>query len=1541
MSSKKGVGSAPTRRSARIAGIPVGVRRSSRLAGRPAEVSAPTSRPRTRRAAAVPPPQPPPSPPPPSPPPPSPPPHNALDEELSFRHTSIVPGPREATGFNQSVSVNRTQLDALTGTDNPLMLSGTPVRKAPTPEEVADHIAHIEADPNLSLLAKQRRVKKLRRVARDSAVTFYKNDISEPCQAVIDSSTGTYGSQGMMAEVVRILPTHGPAPREEGQRVNDPARPWLYERVFVNTSRINALEGNFGGVTGISGQDLLQSFYTALTRGLRNNTDRSDVTGSMSIRRYALEALIGVRFLYDRELLQMFVRSIDHHFTRHPPGHSLKVSFEAKVRVVQPDHVGRALEVNVVGPMVLFTAGTHASYFQKARDVLSRLAQEILEGTYVKSGMHILDVLELKCVLADVQMTPVSGYIPTPKCIAVKKCSLNVENTDDRCAQYAVALALIALRNHGTYPNTYQNPNCRQYKPMIDSLNWDNISFPMDIQDWNRFERLNPEVGVFVYAPELHANKELKAVTTLRLPSNKDSAKEFVYLMLLSQQKDDATEELHYITITNLNHLFRSATNRRGCVCPFCSNCITAPGVTLEDHMAKCKLVCDTRSVFPEPGSVMEFNNIQNKVMKPIILLCDFECRMENDISIDSNGEPEVVVLHKPASFALHVVNKYDGIATQQELDCPLLLFKHEDPVEVVKHFIHTLKEYGTRIKNFLLPSKDMLHPYYWKVMNQHKGWLATEKCCHCELPLLDDPPDYERVKAQKMPESGGAFDEDSSPATPDEDTEAIDLLMDLCEWEDMIDGMEKLNRKTVLTVVDRLSGFYQGHAHRACVRKVMSDQYSPRMPLYFHNGTGYDMKLVLQYMAESDLLELENSFCIMQTTQRFKRLDIIPGISIMDSMAHLNSSIESLTELLTNKGENPEHCKQLMTHIPKLFPRAEHNAWIMLTRKGVFPYDWFDSYSKLAAKALPPIESFKSELSGPISEDAYEYAQRVWKAFGCQSFADYHDIYLYTDVLLLADIFTMYREDMFASFKLDPARYASISAFAFDAMLKMTGVKLDLVSDPDMYLFFEAAMRGGLSIANQPFTAVENKYTRLAQGDKSLSERPTDSFVWYGDVNGLYGSCMMDMLPTGGFLWVHLSDFSMERMCDNPNVNYLLEVDLHIPPELHSMFDSLPPAPEKIFVKPEWLSDEQRAKWEETGGVGACEKLIPTLFDKRNYCIYADMLQYYMSLGVQVTRLHRVLRFSQRDWMRPFIELCVAKRQEATRRGQEFLMNVFKLLCNACYGKTMQRDRDHIDVMLARDQSEERIRKAIARNNYKRAVRVGRLVIIERAKRSCFLRQPIFVGSYILERSKLEMYRTWYSVLMPHFTIDRMKLLYMDTDSFIVHFITGDVHRELFQLEERINGGPITAAGQGKFDWSSLCPKREPMFANKINAKVPFKLKDETGSDVVLSCIALRSKMYWLEVLDTLTLKVKGKSVAKGVPRKCHSELDYKHCLLTGQEQYVSFVHINTKEMQLMTQTSHRKGLTSCLFNDKRYIREVAPGIYESSALGHEASQA
>jgi hypothetical protein len=246
------------------------------------------------------------------------------------------------------------------------------------------------------------------------------------------------------------------------------------------------------------------------------------------------------------------------------------------------------------------------------------------------------------------------------------------------------------------------------------------------------------------------------------------------------------------------------------------------------------------------------------------------------------------------------------------------------------------------------------------------------------------------------------------------------------------------------------------------------------------------------------------------------------------------------------------------------------------MRQKGVFPYDFFDGITQLQCTDLPSRAAFYNKLNGDeCTEEQYEHVKNVWRTFNCQSFRDYHDLYLKSDVLLLADFFEKFRRLCLESYGLDALHYYTVPGMAWDAALKMTEIELDLIGDEEIYTFLERSIRGGISQISKRIGKANNTY---ANG--SVDPLAPITYLIYLDANNLYGWAMSQPLPTRNFRWLtpeEIEQLDLSVIADNTRLGYIFEVDLKYPHELHERHSDYPLAPERLDIEEEMLSPFQK----------------------------------------------------------------------------------------------------------------------------------------------------------------------------------------------------------------------------------------------------------------------------------------------------------------------------------------------------------------------------
>ena len=271
-----------------------------------------------------------------------------------------------------------------------------------------------------------------------------------------------------------------------------------------------------------------------------------------------------------------------------------------------------------------------------------------------------------------------------------------------------------------------------------------------------------------------------------------------------------------------------------------------------------------------------------------------------------------------------------------------------------------------------------------------------------------------------------------------------------------------------------------------------------------------------------------------------------------------------------------------------------------LVKQKSVYPYEYMDSFEKFFEDKLPDKCQFFSSLKDRcISEKDYFKAINVWNVFKMNTIGGHHDLYLKTDVLLLADVFEKFIKTCLDYYGLDPCHYFGSPGLSWDAMLKMTGIKLDLILDIDMHLFIGKGMRGGISYISKRYSKVNNKYMKCYDSSEEIK------FIMYLDANNLYGWAMNQYLPYSEFKWLNkneISRFCLNSISENSFVGYILEVGLEYPDELLKLHNDYPLAPEKLEITQNMLSKYCSDIANKYGiKIGGVNKLISNLRNKKN----------------------------------------------------------------------------------------------------------------------------------------------------------------------------------------------------------------------------------------------------------------------------------------------------------------------------------------------------
>ena len=530
----------------------------------------------------------------------------------------------------------------------------------------------------------------------------------------------------------------------------------------------------------------------------------------------------------------------------------------------------------------------------------------------------------------------------------------------------------------------------------------------MQIKDVGKIEKQNSiNINIFGYE-----NGRFYPIRVSR-----EEYDDHIDLLYITEGNENENEKAksHYVYIIKFDRLMYNFTKHKDTkhFCKRCLHCFSSKNL-LERHKKDCFLINGTQAItMPAEGSKIYFKNHHKMQPVPFVIYADFEAITEKIDTCQPPNQKSYTTTyqsHRACGFGYKVVCHYD-----QSYSKPVEIYRGEDAAErfIQKMFEDVRSCQSVMREHFNKPLK--------MTDDDWRDFQNTSSCYICG-------------RKYKPKELNG---DENGP------------VRDHCH----------------------ITGKYRGSAHNDCNLRLRLDSESIKIPVIFHNLKRYDSHFIMQKVGK--MIEKEIVYDVVRVqkdsnksatednlTDGKKKIDI--NIIANNFEKYMSFSLGRHLQFIDSFQFMSQSLDKLSSNLPEdrfIYTGGEIDGDLdLMKKKGVYPYDYMNSFSRFNENQLPKREEFYSILNDiDISEDDYKHAQEVWDAFNIRNLGEYHDLYLKTDVLLLADVFENFRKTCLHHYKLDPCHYMSSPGLSWDAMLRMTKINLDLISDIDMQLFIES----------------------------------------------------------------------------------------------------------------------------------------------------------------------------------------------------------------------------------------------------------------------------------------------------------------------------------------------------------------------------------------------------------------------------------------------------------------------------------------------------
>lgn len=695
---------------------------------------------------------------------------------------------------------------------------------------------------------------------------------------------------------------------------------------------------------------------------------------------------------------------------------------------------------------------------------------------------------------------------------------------------------------------------------------------------------------------------------------------------------------------------------------------------------------------------------------------------------------------------------------------------------------------------------------------------------------------------------------------------------------EDFVEG-----QRLVLDHDHRGSPEVRNVLHSLCNLKLRETN---DFAVVFHNFMKYDshflIEEIVKFPGKTDVIACNktNYMSVIKTVEFEKEFF---RIKFLDSLKFMPASLDSLVEDLKTGG------REGFSDIEQMFDESDFN---LITRKGLIPYEYIDSFQKLEERELPSKEKFYSSLGNKHCSDGdYEHVQSVWKHFKVETLLDFVLIYMKSDILLLACVCEHFRNVCMKNYELDPFQFITAPSLSWNAMLKMTGAEIELLTDEEMVYDIQNSVRGGIVNCSKKYAQANNPYMHEGYDPSKPS-----SYIVYVDINNMYAKSLSCKLPTKNYAYDDPKNWNREKilaLSDESDRGCIFTVSLRYPEHLHELHNDLPFGAQSMLSP---ISNDKN------------KKLILSFYDKKFYTCHYRSLKQFLQQGLELIEIHKVITFDQSDFLRSYIDFNSKLRAESKN---EFERNFYKTMNNCIYGKTLESVIKRVDVKLVTKYDNKNTRQlnieTLCSSPYFKNFKIinENFAAVQLKKSEIFFDRPIIVGFSCLEISKIFLYDHFYGFLKNLYG-SKVELLYCDTDSLLVLIETPDFYKDIKPYLKDI------------YDTFNMPP--DNIFGlPRVNNKVVGMWKIETADKIILRYVGLRSKCYAIEVQDDKPiLKAKGTNKEN---IKNYSVDDYFEVLINKKDMKDEMTRIIAYGHELYTVVTTKTSLGGT--DTKRFLEE------------------